>query len=290
MSTDQKPSNISIIIPTRNEADNIGRILPEVLAVSGVEVLVVDGDSTDKTVDITKSLGAQVLSTSPGRAKQMNAGAEAAHGDILLFLHCDTKLAPGFVEQVRDALNQPGVSVGAFQLSIDGKGFGLRVIEWLVNFRSKVLHMPYGDQGIFVTTDMFFSVGAFPPQPIMEDFELIRRLRKKGKVKILPLHATTSARRWKKLGILRTTAMNQAIIVGYLFGISPDKLAGWYQGRLKFKERVQGAKGSRIQVKHSNFSISFKFKSRRYRLYSIMFDSRYTCFEQRIQFLDIRVL
>jgi rSAM/selenodomain-associated transferase 2 len=234
MSTDQKTSNISIIIPTRNEADSIGRLLPELLALPGVELLVVDGGSTDNTVDVAKSLGAQVLSTSPGKAKQMNAGAEAAHGNILLFLHCDTKPAPGFVEQVRDALNQPGVSAGAFRLSIDGKGFGLRVIEWLVNFRSQALQMPYGDQGFFVTTDMFFSVGAFPPLPIMEDFELIRKLKKQGKVTILPLHATTSSRRWERLGILKTTAINQAIIIGYLFGVSPEKLAGLYR-RLKAK-------------------------------------------------------
>jgi rSAM/selenodomain-associated transferase 2 len=231
MSTDQKTSNISIIIPTRNEADSIGRLLPELLAISGVELLVVDGGSTDNTADIAKSYGVQVLSISPGKATQMNAGAEAAHGDILLFLHSDTKLAPGFVEQVRSALNQPGVSAGAFKLSIDGQGFGLRVIEWLVNFRSNALQMPYGDQGIFVTTDMFFSVGPFPPQPIMEDFELMRKLKKKGKVEILPLNATTSARRWKRLGVLKTTIINQAIIIGYLFGIKPEKLAGWYRGK-----------------------------------------------------------
>ena len=229
MSTDRKTSNISIIIPTRNEADSIGRLLPELLAIHGVELLVVDGGSTDNTVDVAKSLGAQVLSSSPGRAEQMNTGAEAAHGSILLFLHCDTKLAPGFVEQVGAALNQPEISAGAFQLSIDGKGFGLRVIEWLVNFRSKILQMPYGDQGIFVTTDIFFSVGTFPRQPIMEDFELMRRLRGRGKIKILPLHATTSARRWKKLGIMRTTVINQAIILGYLLGVHPEKLAGWYR-------------------------------------------------------------
>ena len=229
MSTGQKTSNISIIIPTRNEADSIGRLLPELLTIPGVELLVVDGGSTDNTADIAKSFGVQVLSSSPGKATQMNAGAEAAHGDILLFLHSDTKLAPGFVEQVRGTLRQPGVSAGAFRLSIDGQGFGLRVIEWCVNFRSRAMQRPYGDQGIFVTKDIFFSVGPFPPQPIMEDFELMRKLRKNGKVKILPLHATTSARRWERLGILRTTATNQAIIIGYLFGVNPEKLADWYR-------------------------------------------------------------
>ena len=228
MSTDQKTSNISIIIPTLNEADSIGGLLPELLAIPGVELLVVDGGSTDNTADIAKSYGVQVLNTSPGKAAQMNAGAEAAHGDILLFLHCDTKLAPGFVEQVRGALSQPGVSAGAFRLSIDGQGLGLRVIEWLINFRSNVLQMPYGDQGIFVTTDMFFSVGPFPSQPIMEDFQLMRKLKKKGRIEILPLNATTSARRWERLGVLKTTIINQAIIIGYLFGINPEKLADWY--------------------------------------------------------------
>ena len=231
MSTDQKTSNISIIIPTRNEAYSIGKLLPELLTVPGVELLVVDGGSTDNTADIAKSYGVQVLSTFPGKATQMNAGAEAARGNILLFLHSDTKLAPGFAKHVRNALNQPGVSAGAFRLSIDGQGFGLRVIEWFVNFRSNALQMPYGDQGIFVTKEMFFSVGPFPPQPIMEDFELMRKLKRNGTIEILPLHATTSARRWKKLGILRTTAINLAIIIGYLFGLKPEKLAGWYRGK-----------------------------------------------------------
>jgi len=231
MSTGLKTSNISIIIPTRNEADSIGRLLPGLMAVPGVELLVVDGESNDNTVDVAQSLGIKVLSTSSGRAQQMNAGAEAAHGDILLFLHGDTKLAPGFAGQVRNVLNQPGVSAGAFQFSTNGKGFGFRIIEWLVNFRSKIFQMPYGDQGIFITADMFSAVGGFPLQPIMEDFELIRKLKSRGKVKILSLSATTSARRWEKLGILKTTAINQLIVLGYLFGVSPEKLAGWYRGR-----------------------------------------------------------
>ena len=229
MSTDRKTSNISIIIPTRNEAESLGKFLPQLISTPGVEVIVMDGGSADDTVTVAHSLGAQVLNVSAGRALQMNTGAMSARGEILLFLHADTRLASGFVKQIHDVLKQPGVIAGAFQLAIDGKGFGLRIIEWLANFRSRVLQMPYGDQGIFVTAEIFSTMGGFPAQPIMEDFELVRRLKRKGRIKIIPLTATTSPRRWQKLGVLRTTAINQAIIIGYLLGINPYKLANWYR-------------------------------------------------------------
>jgi len=190
---------------------------------------VVDGGSSDKTADIAKSHGVRVLNTTPGRATQMNEGAKAACGDILLFLHSDTTPVPDFAPQVRDCLQQPDVSAGAFSLAIDGKGFLLRLLELLINFRARSMQMPYGDQGLFMTAEIFSSVGGFPEQPIMEDFELVRKLRRQGKITILPITATTSNRRWKKYGILRTTLLNQAIIVCYLFGISPEKLAGWYR-------------------------------------------------------------
>jgi rSAM/selenodomain-associated transferase 2/rSAM/selenodomain-associated transferase 1 len=221
----------SIIIPTQNEAESIAKLLPELLSIPGIEVLVVDGSSSDNTVVIAKTLGAQVLSASPGRALQMNRGAEAARGDILLFLHADTRLDPGFTEQVRDTLRQPGVAAGAFRLAIDGKGLSLRIIEWLTNFRSRFLQMPYGDQGLFLRADLFSALGGFPCLPIMEDFELVRRLKRKGSIKILPLAAKTSPRRWQKLGPLRTTAINQVTIICYLLGVNPQKLAKWYRGK-----------------------------------------------------------
>jgi len=229
MWTDQKTSNISIIIPTFNEAATIGNLLSELLAVPGIEPIVVDGGSSDNTADIAKSHGVQILNCTRGRATQMNAGAQKARGDILLFLHSDTIPAPGFAPLLRDSLQQPGVSAGAFSLAIDGKGFLLRLLELLINFRARSMQMPYGDQGLFMTSEMFSAVGGFPEQPIMEDFELVRKLRRKGKITILPINATTSDRRWKKYGVLQTTLLNQAIIICYLFGINPEKLAGWYR-------------------------------------------------------------
>lgn len=229
MSTGQKTSSISIIIPTLNEADTIGNLLATLQGFPEIELLVVDGGSTDRTVALAGSMGARVLTAGPGRAAQMNAGAEAARSDILLFLHSDTILSPGFALPIRNTLQQPGVVAGAFSLAIAGRGFSLRLLELLINFRSRVLQMPYGDQALFMTAGMFSAAGRFPLQPIMEDFELVRNLRRRGTIKILPLKATTSARRWKKLGLLRTTLRNQAIIIGYFLGVSREKLAAWYR-------------------------------------------------------------
>lgn len=229
MSTDRKTSDISIIIPTYNETEQLAALLPELLLTPGSETLVVDGGSRDKTADTARALGATVLESHPNKAVQMNTGARAARGNILLFLHADTRLAAGFAEPVRAALSQPGIAAGAFRLVIDGKGLGLRVIEWLANLRATLLQMPYGDQALFVKAELFSEAGGFPDLPIMEDFELVRKLKRKGRIRILPLAATTSARRWEKFGVLQTTLINQVVILGYLLGVNPGKLAGWYR-------------------------------------------------------------
>jgi rSAM/selenodomain-associated transferase 2 len=231
MSTDRQTLNISIIIPTLNETDTIGELLPALCNLSGVEVVVVDGGSSDTTVEVAGSYGVQVIRSQPGRAVQMNAGAEAAQGDILLFLHSDTELDVGFEHLIRQAVNQPGVAAGAFTIAIKGGGLGLRIIERLVNIRSNVLHMPYGDQGIFLTAKVFADIGGFPPLPIMEDFELMRRLRRRGRILVLPILSTTSARHWQRFGILHTTLRNQVLIIGYLLGVNPESLAAWYRGK-----------------------------------------------------------
>ena len=223
--------DISIIIPTLNEAENLRSTLLSAEKGSNAEIIVVDGGSTDETVELAKSFGVRVLTTATGRAGQVNVGALAASGDVLLFLHGDTRLPPGFHQHVQGIMARPGTVVGAFSLVIDGTEFGLRIIEKLANFRSRFFQMPYGDQAIFLRADLFHTVGGFPDMVIMEDFVLMKRIKKEGRVAIAPVPVKTSARRWRKLGILRTTLINQAVLLGYFFGCSPERLARWYRRR-----------------------------------------------------------
>lgn len=229
MLTDLKTSTISIIIPTLNEEETLAFTLAILIDQPAVEVIVVDGGSTDQTMSVAQAAGVRVLAAPGGRARQMNCGAAQAAGEILLFLHADTLLPAGFAEQVRKAMNTPGIAAGAFRLAIAGPAVGLRIIEKMANLRSIWWGLPYGDQAIFLSTVLFKKIGGFPDQPIMEDFVLVRRIARQGRIAILPCSATTSARRWQALGLVRTTLLNQIIVLAYLYGISPQTLAGWYR-------------------------------------------------------------
>ena len=220
---------ISIIIPALNEAHNLPQTLATLPAATEIEVIVVDGGSVDQTAAVARGLGARVIGSAPGRSRQLNCGAAAATGDLLLFLHADTRLPAGFDQAIRQTLDQPGVVAGSFRLAIDGPNGGLRWVEWGVNLRSRLCQMPYGDQGIFLSTEVFDKMGGFPDLPMMEDFELVRRLRQVGRVAIAPRAVVTSDRRWRTLGILRTTLANQVMIAGYLLGVDPKQLARWYR-------------------------------------------------------------
>ncbi|WP_375500941.1 TIGR04283 family arsenosugar biosynthesis glycosyltransferase [uncultured Nostoc sp.] len=234
MSQNINTARISIIIPTLNEAENIKEAIATTQPNTNIEVIVVDGGSDDDTVAIAQSLGVKVISSSPGRAVQMNTGAVAANGEILLFLHADTCLPTGFDDMVRTALQQPGTVAGAFKLRIDTSLLSLRWVEWGINVRSHFYQMPYGDQAIFLTKAVFQQIGNFPELPIMEDFELMRRLKRIGRIVIIPTPVVTSARRWLQKGVFKTTLLNQIVIIAYLLGVSPERICHWYR-REKFK-------------------------------------------------------
>ena len=240
--TDLHPlPRISIIIPTLNEAPNLATTLASTQSASDVEVIIVDGGSSDETVEVARSWGTKVLTFAPGRGGQMNAGAVWATGEILLFLHGDTRLPRGFDHHVRKILARPHVVAGAFQLRVNGNLPGLRIMQRLVNVRSRYLQLPYGDQAIFLRSDLFHDIGGFPDMPIMEDFEMVRRLRRRGRIVIASVPILTSSRRWKNLGIVRTTLINYAIPLAYYLGASPSLLVRWYQG----KRRLQTERGIR---------------------------------------------
>jgi len=220
---------VSIIIPTLDEAKTIELTISYLKAISRAEMIVVDGGSRDQTPAIAAALGARVLKSAPGKAKQMNAGAVAASGEILLFLHADTHLPKNFEKSVKSTLAREDVIAGAFSLGIDSDAGGLRFIERVANWRSRFFQMPYGDQALFLPRKLFREIGGYPEYPIMEDFELVRRLKRRGKIEILPESVRTSPRRWLNYGILRTWLLNQTIILAYYLGISPRRLSRWYR-------------------------------------------------------------
>lgn len=222
-------SRISIIIPTLNEANNIKQAITSTQPSTNVEIIVVDAGSNDGTQAIAQALGVTVISAVPGRAIQMNTGAAIASGEILLFLHADTRLPPGFDQMIRTALQQPQTIAGAFTLRIDAPHWGLRLVEWGVKMRSRFWQLPYGDQAIFLTKEIFDKIGKFPELPIMEDFELITKLNRLNKITLINVPVITSPRRWLKKGIFQTTLINQIVIIAYLIGISPVKIRQWYR-------------------------------------------------------------
>ena len=222
---------ISIIIPALNEAGVIERAIASTTPSVNTEVIVVDGGSSDNTVLLAQNMGAKVITSLAGRAHQMNLGAQTATGAILLFLHADTFLPSGFDALVRDALrsDQQRPIAGAFPLKIDGNAPKLRWVEWGVNGRSRCFQMPYGDQALFLRADTFHKIGGFPALPIMEDFELVRRLKRLGKIAIVSAPVVTSARRWQERGVFVTTVINQMVILGYFFGVNGERLKKIYR-------------------------------------------------------------
>lgn len=217
---------LSVVIPALNESE----LLPNTLARldwKRDEVIVVDGGSSDHSLELARSVGAKVMTSRRGRASQMNAGARVATGGCLLFLHADTILPENYGVLINRAL-QTGASGGAFGFSLDEAGLRFRFIEAGVSLRARLLGLPYGDQAFFVLRNVFEKMGGFREMAIMEDFDFARRIRNFGRFDMLDARVRTSARRWRNAGTVRVTLLNQAILVGFLAGISTERLAGWY--------------------------------------------------------------
>lgn len=218
---------ISVVIPALNEEETIGKTIAHALD-GNSEIIVADGGSRDRTMTIAAESGARVISAPRGRAFQQNAGAEASQGKVLLFLHADTLLPKDYAGKIFEALMDHDVAAGAFRFATDLDGFMMRRIEFMVNVRSRYLHLPYGDQGLFLRKSLFETAGGFPDEPIAEDLLLVRRLSGLGRICIVPATVITSGRRWKKLGIIRATVINAIILIGCLAGVKPKRFASLY--------------------------------------------------------------
>ncbi len=163
------------------------------------------------------------------RAVRLNAGAALAHGAALLFLHADARVPTGFDAAIRETLSDRSISLGAFSLAIEGTQPALATIARGANWRSSVCKLPYGDQGLFCRASDFWRVGGFPPWPLLDDVALVRKLTRRGRLALLPDPITVSARRWQRLGPVRTTLLNQAILSAWFLGVPPETLARWYR-------------------------------------------------------------
>lgn len=231
-------SLISIIIPIINEEKSLLNLLPTLPNKSSIEIIFVDGGSQDNSINLIKQYGFQVISSPQlRRSYQMNLGANSAQGEIFLFLHGDTLLPSNFDDLILQTIHQNNFIMGAFYLKINSNKFIFRILETLVNYRSTYFSLPYGDQGIFLTKKVFKEIKGYKDMAIMEDFELVNRLKKLGKIYVIKSPVLTSARRWEKLGVFKTTLINQLIIIGYYLKIDLKKLASFYrQIRCKYRD------------------------------------------------------
>lgn len=227
-------TKISIIIPVLNEARLIIQTLSALqpLRASGHEVIVVDGGSTDGTIALSKPLSDRLTRSRCGRSRQMNVGAKVAMGEILLFLHADTFLPEGADRMIIEGMRNQGKRWGRFNVRLSGSHFLLRIIEWLMNWRSRLTGIATGDQGIFVQRQLFQAVSGFPDIDLMEDIALSKILKRYGRPICLRHRVLTSSRRWEENGILRTIFLMWRLRLSYCLGSGPKRLAQLY-GRRK---------------------------------------------------------
>ena len=222
--------SLSIIIPALDEAEHIVATLDSLqpLRRRGVEIIVADGGSSDNTANLARERADQVLTVPAGRARQMNAGAAAARGEILCFVHADSRMPEGADGLIVDGLSRSRRSWGRFDVSIAGTHPMLRVIAQLMNWRSRLTGIATGDQGLFLTRSLFEAAGRFPEIALMEDIALTRQLKRYSPPLCIAHRLMTSGRRWEKHGVWRTMLLMWRLRLAYFFGADPDRLARQY--------------------------------------------------------------
>jgi rSAM/selenodomain-associated transferase 2 len=231
--------DISIIIPVFHEEEVINEAvdaLHRLTLESRLEIIVVDGDPEEQTLKAIRDSGVIRARSEKGRGKQMNAGAMLASGEVLLFLHADTQLPPDGLTRIGTVMRDKNCMGGSFDLGIDSDKLCFRLIERVASLRSRITRMPYGDQAVFLRKDYFLGLGGFRELPLMEDVELMRRVRHSGgKIHIIGERVKTSARRWEKEGVLCCTLRNWMLILLYLLGVSPEYLARFYHDHSRIR-------------------------------------------------------
>ncbi len=251
---------IAVVIPALDEADRISGAIQSALSATSepavraganasveaapdgpgtdgavsVEVIVVDGGSGDRTADRARLAGAEVISSARGRARQMEAGWRYSAATVLVFLHADSRLPPGWARALCDALADPGVAGGAFafrfdedEIGVRPSGLALRIVEWSARMRVLLFALPYGDQAIFTRRSVLEASGGIADVPLMEDIDLVRTLKRSGELALLPLPARTSARRYFRAGITRTVGRHALALLGLGLGVDRATLARW---------------------------------------------------------------
>jgi rSAM/selenodomain-associated transferase 2 len=220
---------LAVVVPMLNEARDIAIALRALrTGAPAAQIVVVDGGCTDQSVAIARPLCDTIIATRAGRARQMNAGARASHGDAIVFVHADTRVPADFAEAIAAALDDPSVVGGRFDVELDDRAPAYRMVGTMISLRSRVMRSATGDQAMFVRRDVFERLGGFAEIALCEDVEFVRRLRRTGRFACLRTRVITSARRWQRYGVTRTILRMWAIKSLFLLGVSPDWLKRHY--------------------------------------------------------------
>jgi len=227
-SDNYRVNTIAVILPILNEEDALPDLLQRIQCWGADEIIFVDGESSDHTSQLLAASGVKWEQGKSGRAVQMNLGSSKAQCSILLFLHIDTNISSSHIEVLKNTMNDPDVVGGRFDVQLSGRHPAFRIIEWFINWRSRITKISTGDQAMFVRRDVFVRMGGFLEIPLMEDVEFSRRLKRQGHIACLRQRVMTSSRRWEKHGIVRTILLMWWLRFRYWLGTNPAVLKRHY--------------------------------------------------------------